>query len=160
MHLKFDKIDRQILTLLEDNGRLTNLDLAEQIGLSPTPCQKRVKRLTEMGAISRYRAVISGRAIGLKLTAFTQVSISPHRKEQAHQFREFVRARNEIVSCHTVSGSADFLLEILAVDMDDYIAFIEGQLMGLPFIANVESNFSMSCIKSSGPISKLIPLNN
>jgi Lrp/AsnC family leucine-responsive transcriptional regulator len=92
----------------------------------------------------------------LTLVAFAFVTISPHRKEQVEEFEYFVSSKDEIYSCHIVSGASDYMLEIVASDMDQYTIFIKEQLMELNCVASVESNFSMSCIKKKSSISKLI----
>lgn len=154
--MKLDRIDRQLLMELEKNSNLTNLELADRVGLSPTPCQRRVKRLLSEGVIDNYGAVINKKKIGIHMTCFTQVTISPHHQAQAEQFAEFVRSRDEIYSCHIVSGSTDYLLEILAADMDDYIRFLKTRLMEVPCVANVESRFSLECVKARSSVSALM----
>ena len=156
MPITIDRIDRQLLMELETDSSLTNLELADRVGLSPTPCQRRVKRLLAQGIIRNYGAIIDKKKIGLSLTCFTRVTISPHRQEQADQFAEFVRSRHEICSCHILSGSTDYLLEIVAADMEDYIHFLKTQLMELSCVANVETSFSLECVKAGSSVSALI----
>lgn len=153
--MKLDNIDRRLLIELEQNGRLTNLALADKVGLSPTPCQKRVKRLEDEGAITGYSAMIDRAVIGLGLTSFAFVTISPHRQKQTKQFATFVESRNEICACHIISGTTDYLLEIVAEDMAAYTRFIKSHLMELPCVASVGSSLSMECLKHGNSIAVL-----
>src|SRR5271156_536935 len=108
-NLELDAIDRRIISTLQENGRLTNVELADRVGLSPSPCLRRVKRLEQNGYIEAYRAVLQRRLVGLGLTVFIGVKIERHANNQAEAFQDAVAAMPEIVACHLVAGDIDYL---------------------------------------------------
>src|SRR4051812_12379337 len=107
-----DAIDRRIAAALQLDGRLSNVDLAERVGLSPSPCLRRVKRLEREGYIEAYRAMLGRDRIGLGLTVFVGIKIEGHANARADPFEKAIRAMPEVVACHLVSGEADYLLEV------------------------------------------------
>src|SRR5690349_877581 len=115
-----DAIDRRILEALQDDGRLTVVELAERVGLSASPCLRRLKRLERDGYIEGYRATLQRSRIGLGLTVFVGIKVDGHRDENATALQDAVRAMPEVVSCHIVSGEADFLLEVVMPDLGAY----------------------------------------
>src|SRR6266550_2605505 len=112
-NLELDAIDRRIISTLQEDGRLSNVELADRVGLSPSPCLRRVKRLEREGFIEAYRATLHRTRIGLGLTVFIGVKIDGHANERAEIFQETVVAMPEIVACHLVTGEADYLLEVV-----------------------------------------------
>jgi Lrp/AsnC family leucine-responsive transcriptional regulator len=113
-----DAIDRRIVAALQANGRLSNVELAERVGLSPSPYLRRVQRLEREGYIEAYRAVLGRSRIGLGLTVFLGVKIDGHANERALALEEALLAMPEIVACHLVSGDADYLLEVVVPDIE------------------------------------------
>src|SRR5215208_5488610 len=111
-NIDLDEIDHRIIAALQADGRLSNVDLAERVGLSPSPCLRRVKRLERDGYIEAYRAVLRRDRIGLGLTVFVDVKIDGHANARATKFEQAVVAMPEIAACHMVSGDADYLLEV------------------------------------------------
>jgi Lrp/AsnC family transcriptional regulator, leucine-responsive regulatory protein len=107
-NLDLDVIDRKIIAVLQVDGRLTNVELAERIGLSPSPCLRRVKRLERHGYIDAYRAVLRRGRVGLGLTAFIGVKIDAHANDRAEAFEEAIVAMPEVVACHLVAGDIDY----------------------------------------------------
>src|ERR1700686_3638369 len=108
---ELDTFDRRIVVALQADGRLSNVELAERVGLSPSPCLRRVARLEREGYIDSYRAMLGRRSIGLGLTVFVGVKIDGHADDRASEFEAAVVAMNEVVACHMVSGEADYMLE-------------------------------------------------
>jgi Lrp/AsnC family transcriptional regulator, leucine-responsive regulatory protein len=147
-----DTIDRNILATLQDDGRRTNVDVADRVGLSPSPCLRRVKRLEAEGVIRGYRAVIDRKAVGLGLTVFVDIRVEKHSKENARLHHETLAAMPEVVSCHMVSGAADFLAEIVVPDLASYERFLTERLLVLPMVADIRSNFAIRQIKSDGQL--------
>jgi Lrp/AsnC family leucine-responsive transcriptional regulator len=147
-----DSFDRRILAALHTDGRLTNVELAEKIGLSASPCLRRVKRLEREGYIEAYRAVLQRKRIGLGVTVFVGVRIGGHANDRALGFEEATLAMPEIVSCHMVSGEADYLLEVVVPDLEAYQRFLVGKLLALPLVQEVRSNIAIQTLKAAGPL--------
>ncbi|QCI66195.1 Lrp/AsnC family transcriptional regulator [Phreatobacter stygius] len=150
--LKLDAIDRRILAALQRDARLTNVQLAEEIGLSPSPCLRRVRLLEEAGVISGYHATLHRGELGLGLTVFVGIKVERHRDETAAAFREAVKALPEVISCHLVSGEADFLLQVVVPDLAGYEQFLMGALLKLPGVSDIRSNFAIQTVKAEGPL--------
>lgn len=150
--LKLDAIDRRILAALQRDARLTNVQLAEEVGLSPSPCLRRVRLLEEAGVIDSYRTLLSREKIGLGLTVFVSVKVERHRDDTAEQFRQAVLALPELISCHLVSGEADFLLQVAVPDLAGYERLLIGKLLKLPGVTDIRSNFAIQTIKAHGPL--------
>ncbi len=142
-----DRIDRALLQALQQDGRMPVSRLAEQVNLSETPCARRLKRLESEGYIERYRAVLSKRALGLGVTAFAQVRFSSHDRALSDRFEQAVQALPRIVACHNISGSADYLLQIVAADLEEYGRFVRDVVRSLPGVASVESMLSLQEVK-------------
>jgi Lrp/AsnC family leucine-responsive transcriptional regulator len=112
-----DEFDRKIIAALQADGRLANVDLAEKIGLSPSPCLRRVKRLEREGYIESYRASLDRARIGLGFTVFVGVRIEGHSNDRAGGFEDAVLAMSEVIACHMASGTVDYLLEVVVPDL-------------------------------------------
>jgi len=145
--LELDDHDLKILAALQDNGRLTNHELAEQVGLSASPCWRRVKRLETEGAIRGYQAVLDQRRLGLGVTVFVSVSIERNDTAAHRAFEQGVLGRPEIVACHIVGGQHDFLLQVVAEDLDAYAAFALNVLGQLPGVREIHSSFVLKEVK-------------
>src|SRR5437016_3975766 len=135
-----DAIDCRIIAALQADGRLSNVELAERVGLSASPCLRRVKRLEREGYIEAYRAVLERGRIGVGLTVFVGVKIEGHANDRAEAFQEAILAIPEIVACHIVSGETDYLLEVVVPDLEHYQRFLIGKLLNLPIVKDVRSN--------------------
>jgi Lrp/AsnC family transcriptional regulator, leucine-responsive regulatory protein len=153
---ELDAIDRRIVAALQADGRLSNADLAERVGLSPSPCLRRVKRLEREGYIEAYRAVLRRDQIGLCLTVFVGVKIEGHANDKAVAFEQAVTALPEVIACHMVSGEVDYLLEVVAPDLDYYRSFLVGKLLELSVIREVRSNIAIRTLKSGA----VLPLDH
>ena len=147
-----DAIDCRIVAALQADGRLTNLELAEQVGLSPSPCLRRVKRLERDGYIENYRAILQRNRLGLGLTVFVGVKIGGHANVEAEAFQDAVVAMTEVVACHLVSGEADYLLEVVVPDLEHYQRFLVGELLALPIVREVRSNIAIQTLKAGAPL--------
>jgi Lrp/AsnC family leucine-responsive transcriptional regulator len=142
MAIKLDRIDKHILTLMQRNGRISNLELAEQVGLSPTPCSRRVKRLEESGIVDRHVTILNAEALDLNLTAIVSIAMDRHTPERFANFERKVATFPEVLECSVVTGqSADFLLKVVVRDMRHYEQFLLGQLTGLEGVSGVHSSF-------------------
>jgi len=147
-----DAIDRRILAALQADGRLSNVELAGRVGLSPSPCLRRVKRLERQGYISAYRALLDRGRIGLGLTVFLGVKIEGHADARAEELRPAIAAMPEVVACHMVSGEIDYLLEVVVPDLEHYRRFLLDKLLDLPIIKEVRSSIAIDSLKHSAPL--------
>src|ERR1700751_1842008 len=150
--LGLDAIDCRIVAALQADGRLTNLELAERVGLSPSPCLRRVKRLERDGYIEGYRAMLQRSRLGLGLTVFVGVKIGGHANVEAEAFQESIVAMPEVVACHLVSGGADYLLEAVVTDLEHSQRFMVSKLRALPIVREVRSNIAIQTLKAGSPL--------
>lgn len=143
---ELDKTDIRILQALQQNGRLTNVELAEFAALSPSPCLRRLKQLEESGVIRRYAALLSPEAVGLGLQAVIRVTV---KKDQAarEKFTEAVQSWKEVLNCLALTGESDYMLQAYFVDMADFSHFILEVLLALPFVSDAKSSFVLKEIK-------------
>lgn len=140
--LKLDRLDRRILDALQGNARISNLELAEAVGLSPTPCARRVKRLEESGLIRGHATLLDQQQLGLNLTAFISISMDRHTPDRFDAFEETVRNYPEVIECAVVTGhDSDYLLQVVVPDMVYYERFLLGRLTRIPGVTGVQSSF-------------------
>ena len=140
--ITLDRIDKHILKLMQANGRITNLELADQVGLSPTPCSRRVKRLEESGLISGHVTLLNAEALGLNLTAIIGISMDRHTPDRFESFEKAIAEMPEVIECSIVTGqTADFLLKVVVKDMRHYEKFLLGNLTRLTGVTGVHSSF-------------------
>lgn len=144
---KLDAIDRRILEQLQRNGRLTNLELAERVGLSPSPCLRRVRILEEAGVIEGYGARLNRRKVGLGLTIFIAMNLDRHGEVDVQSFRDMIAALPEIVACHVTSGEYDFLLQVVVADLEEYREFSLNRLLKIPGVKDIRSSFAIDRVK-------------
>jgi Lrp/AsnC family transcriptional regulator, leucine-responsive regulatory protein len=147
-----DAIDRAIIAALQADGRLSNVDLAGLVGLSPSPCLRRVQRLEREGYIETYRAVLRRRRIGLGFTVFVGIKIDAHADERADEMKDVITAMPEVVAFHMVSGETDYLLEVVVPDLEQYQRFLLDRLLALTIIKEVRSNIALQTIKTAAPL--------
>lgn len=139
-----DKIDRQILALLRDNARMSNLELAESVNLSPTPCARRVKQLEDAGVITGYSVTTDPRKLGYQLSVYIAISMDKHTAERFSNFEKKLREFPEVVSCSIVTGrSEDYLIKALVKDMAHYEEFLLHRLNRIEGIAQVHTSFEL-----------------
>jgi Lrp/AsnC family transcriptional regulator, leucine-responsive regulatory protein len=146
--MKLDSVERKILRLLQADGRLSNARLAEQVGLSESPCFRRVKQLENVGLIKAYIAVVDQRLLGLDITAFVQVTMKDHRYDETG-FADCVRAEDHIIECHAMSGSYDYLMKVVARNMDHFAEIAMGRILKFPGVKSIESSFNLQDMKYS-----------
>ena len=147
--MKLDRIDRRILELMQTNGRMSNLELADAVGLSATPCSRRVKRLEESGIIERHVTLLNQSQLGLKLTAIIGISMDRHTPDRFENFEKQVSSFPEVIECSVVTGqSADYLLKAVVPDMEYYEAFLLGKLTRIEGVTGVHSSFVLRRVVS------------
>lgn len=147
-----DAIDRRIIAELQADARLSNVALADRVGLSPSPCLRRVKRLEREEYIVGYRAALRRDRIGLGFSAFVGVKIDGHANQHALKFEEAINAMPEVIACHLVSGEADYFLEVVVPDLEHYQRFLVGKLLNLPIVREVRSNIAIQTVKAGAPL--------
>ncbi|MBX8501822.1 Lrp/AsnC family transcriptional regulator [Pseudomonas lijiangensis] len=139
--------DARILTALQQDGRVTNQTLADQLGMSASPCWRRVKQLEEHRYILSYKAVLDRRKIGLGVMVFIRVSIDCHGEPEAKRFEQEVMQLEDVVACYSIGGDADFLLQVVARDLDSFADFAMTTIRRLPGIKEMQSMFVLKEIK-------------
>jgi Lrp/AsnC family transcriptional regulator, leucine-responsive regulatory protein len=150
--IELDAIDCRIVSELQANARLSNIELAERIGLSPSPCLRRVKRLEREGYIEGYRASLQRSRVGLGFSVFLAVKINGHANKEASRFERAVIEMPEVIACHLVSGDADYFLEVVVSDLGDYQRFLVGKLLEMPIVREVRSNIAIQTLKAGAPL--------
>ena len=155
--MNLDKIDKKILDNLQRNGSITNLDLADKIGLSPSPCARRVKQLEEAGIIDRQVILLNASALSLKLTALIQISMDRHTPDRFELFERTVMSHPEVVECMLITGqSADYQLKVMVTDMERYQEFLLNKITRIVGVTDVHSSFVLREVKNSTQL----PLNH
>jgi Lrp/AsnC family transcriptional regulator, leucine-responsive regulatory protein len=151
-NMPLDSVDRRLLEVLQRDGRVSNVALAERVHLSPSPCLRRLRALEHDGVIEGYRAVLDREAVGLGLTVFVEIKVEGHSDRLAEAIEKAVAKMPEVVACHIVSGAADFLLEVVVPDLRAYERLLLGSLLKLPSVADVRSNFAIRTVKGPSPL--------
>jgi Lrp/AsnC family transcriptional regulator, leucine-responsive regulatory protein len=154
--MQLDEIDRRILRELQKDGRLQNNELARRVGLSPSPCLRRVRLLEEAGVIDRYVALLNPAKIGMGLTVFARVWLTGQDSKTVDRFTRRVQQLPEIVECHLMAGDCDFLLRIVAANLDAYRKFQVDHLTRIDCVQNVKTEVPMQRVK----VSSELPLPN
>lgn len=140
--MKLDEYDRRILELLQRNARISNQDLAEQVGLSASPCSRRIKALTENGIIDRYVTLLNPKKLGYSLTALVMIGMDRHTPERFAHFEEAISQLPEVQECYLVTGqSADYVLKLVVRDMEHFERFLLGALTRIEGVSGVQSSF-------------------
>lgn len=148
---KLDRIDRRLLDCLQQDARLTTAQLAERVGLSPSPCARRIRRLEQDGLIEGYRAQLNRQRLNLGITIFVHVRLSQHQDKLVETFEDTVRNMAEVINCHTVSGPFDYLLQVVTPDLPGYEQWVR-RLQKLPNVNTVDSSFAIRPVKEQGPL--------
>ncbi|ADZ69861.1 Lrp/AsnC family transcriptional regulator [Polymorphum gilvum] len=141
--MKLDRIDKRILNLLQENGRIANADLAERVGLSQSACLRRVRALEEAGVIDRYVALLDQRRIGRRMDVFVEISLVGQSNEVLNAFEQAVGQSPEIMECYLMAGDADYLLRLTAEDPNDFERIHREHLARLPGVSRMKSSFAI-----------------
>ena len=140
--MKFDAYDRRLLQILQKDGRISNQDLADQIGLSPSPCLRRVRALEKAGAISDYRAILNARALGYTLMALVYISMDKHTHERFEHFDKEISALPEALECLLITGQeADYQIKVIVHDMDAFQELLLNKITRIQGVSSVHSSF-------------------
>ena len=146
-HRRLDAIDRRILDHLQDNARISNVDLAARVGISASPCWRRVRDLEESGVISNYVTLIDAASVGLTVSVFVNVSLERQVERELEVFQNAIRERPEVMECYLMTGEADFLLRVVVPDLMAYERFLMDHLTRVPGIASIRSSFALKQVK-------------
>jgi Lrp/AsnC family leucine-responsive transcriptional regulator len=149
-----DKTDLKILKILQEDGRITNLQLSTEIGLSPAPTLERVKKLEKAGIIKSYHAELNREALGLGVHTYMQITLLRHKNNAINNFIDQINSIDEVVECHHITGGSDYILKILAKDMSSYERLVMDKLSKIEEIGQMQTQVVLSTIKKS----KVIPL--
>ena len=150
--LELDRTHLRILEVLQADGRLSNVELAVQIGMSESPCFRRVKQLESSGVIGGYAARLDQRKLGLPVTAFVLVSMDKQDEKRRDEFVRRVQAEPHIVECHAMTGAYDFLLKVVARNIDHFSELSMRGILRWPGVRNMESQFSLEVVKAGGAL--------
>ncbi|MEA3134535.1 MAG: Lrp/AsnC family transcriptional regulator, leucine-responsive regulatory protein [Gammaproteobacteria bacterium] len=147
--MEFDRFDAKILSALQRNGRLSVVDLAESIGLSPTPCARRIKALESSGAIEGYAAILNPVRVGLEVLAIVQVKLTEHTDESVARFEREIELMDEVTKCFAMTGTYDFILEVYGKDLDALSKVVLKKLIRVPNVRDMQSSVVLATIKRS-----------
>ncbi len=147
MHPALTDQDKQILAVIQRDGRISNQDLADRTAMSASACWRRVRALEETGVIARYVGIVDARRAGMAFHAMVHVKLNRHSRDNVTAFLDRVQRRHEVLDCFATSGDADYHLRVLCPDLDAYNVFLETFLFDLPGIANIQTNIVLKQIK-------------
>jgi len=150
-----DSKDRQIIRVLQRDGRITNQDLAAEVHLSPSPCLRRLRNLEAEGAIRGYAADVDAARYGLPVTVFVRIKLERHNQEDVGHFESRVKAMDEVLECHVMTGQMDYLLRVLVSGLDDYEKFIRNRIHPIGCIASIDTSFVYSTVKKTALFPKV-----
>jgi DNA-binding Lrp family transcriptional regulator len=142
-----DKTNRHILTLLQENARLSVTDLADQVNLSPSPCSRRIKQLEEHGVIQHYVTLLDAPQVGLPISIFISVTLERQAEIGLQIFEDAIRQWPEVMECYLMTGDADYLLRVVVPDLETYQKFLLERLTQIPGVANIRSSFALKQVR-------------
>lgn len=142
-----DAIDRKILALLQENARLSNVELADAVGLSPSPCLRRVRELEHAGVIRRYVTLLDPARVGLPVSIFVNVTLERQVEQALERFEAAILKRPEVMECYLMTGDADYLLRVVTADLSAYERFLMDHLTRVPGVASIKSSFALKQVK-------------
>jgi len=155
--MELDRIDKRILAELQQNARISNLELADKVGLSASPCLRRVRQLEEAGLIKGYATLLNASQLGLKLMALVQISMDRHTPDRFEQFEAAIKGFPQVLECILITGqSADYQLKVLVRDMEEYQDFLLNRITRIPGVTDVHSSFVLRQVVST----TALPLEN
>lgn len=140
---ELDAIDHRILSQLQANARVTNSDLSRAVGLSPSPCLRRVRELEQNGTINRYVTLLNPAAVGLPVSVFVQVTLERQIETALGAFEDAITKRPEVMECYLMTGDADYLIRVVVASIDDYERFLVNELTTIPGVASIKSSFAL-----------------
>lgn len=146
--VNLDEIDRHLLAELQAEGRVTNVDLAERVGLTPPPCLRRVRSLEESGVIKGYHADLDASKLGFTITVFALVSLKSQAEESLRQFEDHMRTLPEVRECHMLNGEIDFILKIVSQDLQSFQEFLTSKLTPAPNVDSVKTSLTIRTAKN------------
>ena len=141
--IELDDIDRRILTALQNNARISNVELARMVGLSPSPCLRRVKTLEDCGVIQRYVSLLDQGAVGFPVSVFVNVTLERQVESALEQFEAAIGQRPEVLECYLMTGDADSLLRVVTRDLATYERFLVDHLARIPGVSSIKSSFAL-----------------
>lgn len=148
--MDLDRTDKRILKVLQDNGRISNQELADKVGLSPSPCLRRVKHLEEAGVIEKYVALVNAKKLGLKMLALIQVRMDRHTPERFAQFENALKEYPQVLELILITGqTADYQVKVIVEDMEEYQDFLLNRITPLPGVSDVHSSFVLRQVIAS-----------
>src|SRR5579863_10713246 len=150
--MKLDRYDSRILSALQRNGRLSVVELAESIGLSPTPCARRIKALESSGTIEGYAAILDPARVGLEVLAIVQVKLTEHTDETVARFEKEIQHMDEVTKCFAMTGSYDFILEVYGKDLDALSNVVLKKLIRVPNVRDMQSSVVLATVKRTARI--------
>ena len=150
--IDLDAIDRRLLAALQESGRLTATELAERVGLTTSPCLRRLRLLENAGVIRGYTALVDQEKVGLPVSVFVSIKLERQQEDAMKRFEAAVRRRPEVLECYLMTGPRDYLLRVVARDLADYERFVKETLTRIDGIANIESSFALAQVKQSGSL--------
>ena len=150
--MSLDAIGRRLLAALQDNGRLSATELAEKVGLTTSPCLRRIRNLEEAGVVQGYSTVIDQTKVGLPVSVFVSVKLERQREDTMLRFEEAIRRWPEVVECYLMTGTRDYLLRVVARDLTGYERFLKQTLTRLDGVASIESSFALAQVKHSSAL--------
>jgi len=142
-NIELDKIDYRILHHLQNNGRISNAELADKVALSPSPCLRRVKSLEEKGIIERYVAIVNPKLIGLPVNVVINVSLQSQEQSQLKIFQQRIAECEEVMECYLMTGGSDYMLRVVVPDLEHFEHFLVEKLTSIPGISNIQSSFAL-----------------
>ncbi len=146
-HPRLDRTDIKILELLQQDARISNLDLARQVGLSPSPCHRRVKMIEDAGLVKRYVTLLDRVAVGLALTAFVEVALGHKDAKTRAAFQQIAEELPEIMECHIMTGESDYMLRIAAKDIESFRSLMMNKILAMPGVDRTRTNISLGEVK-------------
>ena len=141
--IPLDRTDYRILHHLQNNARISNTELADAVGLSPSPCLRRVKALEQAGVLKRYAGIVDAKAVGLPISIFVSVSLHSQERLGLESFESKISSYDEVMECYLMTGSADYLLRVVVPDLESYERFLAEKLTRISGVANIQSSFAL-----------------
>lgn len=141
--MMLDRTDYHILQYIQNNARMSNVELADAVGLSPAPCLRRVRALEKAGVIKRYAAIVDPGAVGLPISVFVTVSLQRQERSGLQEFEQRISSYPEVMECYMMTGSSDYLVRVVVPDLQAYERFLADKLTRIAGVANIQSSFAL-----------------